>query len=333
MKKIRIVFFDTKPYDREFFDQANETFGFELAYFKSHLTPENSLLIQGAKAICLFVNDVVDQKMVSLLQDQGVEIVALRCAGYNNIDLNAVKEKMKVVRVPAYSPHAVAEHTAGLMLSLNRKIHRAYTRIRDNNFSIDGFLGFDLYGKTAGVIGTGQIGKEMIRILKGFGMHILAYDPFPDKGFEKNMGIQYVELPQLYQQSDIITLHCPLTPETHHLICAKALSQMKPNVMIINTSRGKLIDTQDLIDALKKKEIGSAGLDVYEEESQYFFEDLSGTIVPDDILSRLQTFPNVLMTSHQAFFTQEALSNIAEITLQNISDFFNNTPLKNEVKK
>jgi D-lactate dehydrogenase len=277
------------------------------------------------------VNDRVTPEIADALYENGVRLVALRAAGYNNIDLEAVYEKIHVVRVPSYSPHAVAEHAAALILCLNRKIHKAYYRTRDNNFNINGLLGFDLHGKTAGVIGTGQIGKIMIRILRGFGMRVLAYDLYPDEAFSRETGCQYAALPRLYAESDVISLHCPLTAETRHLVNAESLSRMKRGVMLINTGRGHLIDTQALIDALKNGKVGAAGLDVYEEESEYFFEDFSSTLITDDVLARLLSFHNVLITSHQGFFTREALRNIACTTLENIRDFFENKPLRNEI--
>ncbi|HOV15386.1 MAG TPA: 2-hydroxyacid dehydrogenase, partial [Spirochaetota bacterium] len=261
----------------------------------------------------------------------GIGLVALRCAGYNNVDLKEAFGNIHIVRVPAYSPYAVAEHAISLIMALNRKTHKAYNRTREGNFSINGLLGFDMFGKTAGVIGTGKIGKILINILKGFGMKILVYDLFPDTKFAKDENIEYCELDKIYKEADIISLHCPLSKETTHLINKESLSKMKPNVMIINTSRGHLIDTKALINALKDGKIGSAGLDVYEEESEYFFEDHSGNILNDDILARLLTFNNVLITSHQAFFTKEALKNICETTFNNIKDYFEGKNLVNEI--
>jgi len=263
--------------------------------------------------------------------DNKVQLVALRCAGYNNVDLKAAAEKLHVVRVPGYSPYAVAEHTAALMLSLNRKIHKAYYRTRDGNFSINGFLGYDLFGKTAGVIGTGKIGKCFISILKGFGMNVLAYDKFPDKEYAKAEKIKYVTLKELFSQSNVISLHCPLMPGTHHLIKKKSIDQMKDGVMLLNTGRGALVNTPDLLDGLKSGKIGAAGLDVYEEESSYFFEDLSASMISDDILARLLTLPNVLITSHQGFFTKEAITNIAQTTLGNIKEYFEHGHPVNEI--
>lgn len=330
-KNKSIALFDAKPYDREFFDAANSGYGYSIKYINNHLNEETVDLARGYDAICAFVNDVINAPVLEALHSYGIELIALRSAGYNNVDFEAAYGKVHVVRVPDYSPYAVAEHAAALMLSLNRKIHRAFNRTRDLNFNINGLLGWDIHGKTAGVIGTGKIGKEMIRILCGFGMKVLAYDVYPDPDFAGKAGFSYVELDTLYRESDLITLHCPLTKETFHMINADSISRMKDGVMIINTSRGHLIDTVALIDALKTGKIGSAGLDVYEEESAYFFEDYSTRIISDDVLARLLTFPNVLVTSHQGFFTREALVNITHVTLQNIADFFAGRELKNEV--
>jgi D-lactate dehydrogenase len=329
--KHRITFFDTKPYDREFFETANEKFGFQIKYYPSHLTTDNVALTQGSDAICVFVNDILTREIIDSLHRNHIQLIALRSAGYNNVDLKATFGKIHVVRVPAYSPQAVAEHAVALMLSLNRKTHRAYYRIRDNNFSINGFIGFDMHGKTVGVIGTGKIGRAVIEILEGFGMNVLANDPYPEENYAKQKQIKYVNLDTLYNASDIITLHCPLTPKNVHMINAKTISRMKDGVMIINTGRGKLINTVDLIEGLKSKKIGAAGLDVYEEEDEYFFEDFSHTAIEDDVLARLLTFPNVLITSHQGFFTKEALTNIANTTLENIRLFFEERKLPNEI--
>ncbi len=330
---MKITFFDTKPYDREYFDRANEEFGFELEYHRSLLRKESAVLAQGSEAVCIFVNDVADREAIEALASWGVKLIALRAAGFNNVDVNAAHEfGMQVCRVPAYSPYAVAEHAAALMLALNRKIHRAYWRTRDGDFSLHGLLGFDMHGKTAGVIGTGEIGRKVISILGGFGMDILAYDPYPNLDYERRAGFKYTMLDDLYARSDIVTLHCPLTPETRHMISGESISKMKPGVMLINTGRGQLIDTNALIEGLKEKRIGSAGLDVYEEESEYFYKDMSDRIIDDDTLARLLTFNNVIVTSHQGFFTKEALTNIARTTLRNIADFHKGKPLKNAVE-
>ncbi|MCX7987783.1 MAG: 2-hydroxyacid dehydrogenase [Bacteroidales bacterium] len=332
MSTFKIAFFDTKPYDKEVFDEVNRQYGFDIKYYKFHLTADNVLLTKGYDAIIIFVNDFVDESIANELYRNGIKLIALRCAGFNNVDLKAVKERIKVVRVPAYSPHAVAEHTVALMLTLNRKIHRAYFRTRDANFSLNGLLGFDMQNKTAGIIGTGKIGKVLAQILKGFEMNVLLYDKYPDEAWASKLGCSYVELDQLFRQSDIISLNCPLTKETEYIINREAIHKMKDGVMIINTGRGKLINTKHLIEGLKSGKIGSAGLDVYEEESKYFFEDLSDRVLTDDILARLLTFNNVIITSHQGFFTQEAIHNIAQVTLENIRNYIEGGPLINEVK-
>ena len=322
-----IAFFGTKPYDEASFNEKNKEFGFELRFFKGHLNRHNVLLTQGVHAVCIFVNDTADAEVIRTMAANGVKLLALRCAGYNNVDLKAAADNgVTVVRVPAYSPYAVAEYTVALMLSLNRKIPRASWRTRDGNFSLHGLLGFDMHGKTAGIIGTGKIAKILIHILKGFGMNILAYDLYPDYNFARENQIVYTTLDELYHSSDIISLHCK------YLINDYSISKMKDGVMIINTGRGQLIHTNALIEGLKNKKIGSAGLDVYEEESEYFYEDKSDRIIDDDVLARLLSFNNVIVTSHQAFFTREALANIAATTLENIRDFKNQKPLVNEVK-
>ena len=330
-RKINIAFFDAKAYDIESFNEINAKYDFNIKYFKFHLTPDNILLAQGYDAIVVFVNDTINADMIRRLKKFGIQLIALRSSGFNNIDLKASLNKITVVRVPAYSPHAIAEHTVALMLTLNRKIHRAYFRTRDANFALNGLLGFDMYGKTAGVIGTGRIGKALVKILAGFGMEVLVYDKFPDENFASESGAGYINLGELYRRSDIISLNCPLTKETEYMIDADAIGVMKKGVMLINTGRGKLIKTSDLIDGLKSGKIGSAGLDVYEEESHYFFEDLSDRVLADDVLARLLTFNNVIITSHQGFFTREALHNIAQTTLKNIDDFFSGRKLANEV--
>jgi D-lactate dehydrogenase len=326
----RIAFYDTKPYDEKSFNSRN-TEQYELTFFKTKLNEKTAALAKGYEVVCAFVNDEISPVTSDILYDGGVRLIVLRSAGYNNVNLKSVYGRIHVLRVPSYSPYAIAEHTAALMLSLNRKIHRAYSRTRDNNFSIDGFLGFDLNGRTAGVVGTGRIGRILIKILHGFGMNILAHDDWPDKDFAAQYNVKYVPLDELYAVSDIISLHCPLTPETHHMINEKSISKMKEGVMLINTGRGQLIDTSALIDALKSGHIGSAGLDVYEEEAEYFFEDFSSSMVEDDILARLLTFNNVLVTSHQAFFTEEALRNIADTTFFNVKQWLDGGNLDNEI--
>lgn len=329
MKKI--AFFDTKPYDKRSFDEVNKDFGFDIKYFKARLNKETVELTDGYDTVCAFVNDEVDKDVLEHLKEHKIDLIAMRCAGYNNVDLKYAYDRVHIMRVPSYSPYSVSEHAAALVLSLNRKTHRAFYRTRDGNFSIDGLMGFDLHGKTAGVIGTGKIGQVFIDIMKGFGMRILAYDLFPNESYAKEAGIEYADLKTLYSESDVISLHCPLTPETHYLIDDEAIEAMKPGVLLINTGRGLLINTKALINGLKKGKIGGAGLDVYEEEADYFFEDFSSETIGDDVLARLMTFPNVLITSHQGFFTKEALHNIAETTLQNIKDFFDDEVLTNEI--
>ncbi len=328
---VKVAFFDTKPYDRRYFETHNRDFSFDITFLQDHLNPTTAALTRDFDVVCAFVGDEMNREVIDVLHDHGVKLIALRSAGFNNVDLEAAYGKIHVVRVPAYSPQAVAEHAVTLMMTLNRKTHRAYYRVRDSNFSINGLIGFDMHGKTAGIVGTGKIGKAAIQILRGFGMRILAYDVYPDKDFAKECGCTYVDMETIYKESDIISLHCPLTPENVHMINRDTLSLMKNSVMIINTGRGKLIKTKDLIWALKAGLIGSAGLDVYEEESEYFFEDRSEEAINDDILARLLTFPNVMITSHQGFFTHEALTNITQTTLENIRLYFQNDELPNEV--
>ncbi len=317
---MKVAVFSTKPYDQHFFTEANENHQHELQFLESRLTINTYKLAADYPAVCAFVNDELNAGVLIRLAKQGVKLIALRSAGFNNVDLAAADELgLTVVRVPAYSPYAVAEHTLGLMLALNRKIHRAYNRVRDGNFNLEGFVGFDLRGKTVGIIGTGKIGRVLMQILHGMGCTLLAYDPYPHDE-AKHLGT-YVDLPTLFKESDVISLHCPLTPETHHIINSRALAQMKQGVMIINTSRGALIDTNAVIEGIKSGQVGYLGLDVYEEEDDLFFEDLSDQVIKDDNFSRLLTFPNVLITGHQAFFTREALHNIADTTLGNITTF------------
>lgn len=327
----KVAVFDAKPYDEAMFNKVNQKYGFELFFFKEHLDKHNVILASSCDAVCIFVNAIVDTYVIDKLCFYGVKLIALRCAGFNNVDIAAAAGKIKVVRVPEYSPHAIAEHTLALMLCLNRKVHRAFIRTRDGNFSLNGFQGFDMYGKTAGVIGTGKIGRTVVQILKGLGMNIIAYDLYPNESFAKEIGMKYATLDELYANSDVITLHCPLTKETEYLICDKSIEKMKDGVMIINTGRGKLIHTKHLIDGLVSRKVGYAGLDVYEEEGAYFYEDYSDSIMTDEILARLLSFNNVIVTSHQAFFTEEAMSNIAYTTMDNIKDFFEGKELQNEV--
>lgn len=327
----KIAVFDAKPYDQDTFEKVNQQFGYELVYHKEHLDKHNVILAGGADAVCIFVNADVDKYVIDKLCEMGVKLIALRCAGFNNVDIAYAAGKIKVVRVPDYSPHAIAEHTLALMLCLNRKVHRAFLRTRDWNFSLNGFLGFDMYEKTVGVIGTGKIGKIVIGVLKGLGMKILAYDLYPDHEFAAKNDIKYATLDEIYTNADVITLHCPLTKETEYMICEDSIAKMKDGVMIINTGRGKLIHTKHLIDGLISRKIGYAGLDVYEEEGAYFYEDCSDSVLTDDVLARLLSFNNVIVTSHQAFFTEEAMSNIANTTMNNVADFFAGKELKNEV--
>lgn len=330
---IKIAFFDAKSYDRDNFSKVNANFGYEIQYFKERLSMNTVSLTKGMDAVCIFVNAECDARVIARMAENGVKLIALRCAGFNNVDVRAAKQYgIRVVRVPAYSPHAVAEYAVTLMLTLNRKVYRSVYRTREGNFKLNGLLGFDMCGKTAGVIGMGRIAKELIKILRGFGMNILAYDLYPDEAFAREYNVKMVTLDELYEGSDIISLHCPLTEETKFLINNDSITKMKFGVMIINTGRGKLIKTEDLIDGLRTHQIGSAGLDVYEEEANYFYEDRSDKMIDDDKLALLLMMPNVIVTSHQAFFTREAIHNIALTTLQNIKDFEEGKDLVNEVK-
>ncbi len=331
MKKVKIAFFDAKSYDREFFDRANKEKKYSIKYFPNRLDPDTVGLTKDYNAAVCFVNDVLNKTVIEKLAENGIKLIALRSAGYNNVDFRAAYKKIHVMHVPAYSPNAVAEHAVGLMMSLNRKIHKAYYRTKDNNFSISGFVGFGMKGKTAGVIGTGKIGKEVIRILNGFGMDVKAYDKYPDREYASKNGYSYAGLDTVFRKSDIITLHSPLNKETKNIINKTAISKMKKGVMLINTGRGGLIDTKALIEGLKTNKVGYAGLDVYEEEDKYFFEDYSSRTVTDDVLARLLTFNNVLITSHQGFFTKEAMDKIAEDTLSNIEAFAKGKRLDNEI--
>ena len=328
---MKIAFFDAKSYDMESFSEVNENFGFKIKYFETKLNTDSALLTKGFDVVCVFVNDFVNEEVINILVNNGVKLIALRCAGFNNVDFKACHNKIKVVRVPQYSPYSVAEHTMGLMMALNRKIHKAYQRTKEANFTLNGLLGFDFYNKTAGIIGTGKISLILIKILKGFGVNVIAYDPFPKNELSIELNFTYVPLEEIYMKSDIISLHCPLNHETEYIINENTINKMKKGVMIINTGRGKLINTQDLINGLKSKKIGSAGLDVYEEEADYFFEDYSGEVLNDDTLARLLTFNNVIITSHQAFFTKEALNNIAETTLLSIKELKEGLKLSNEI--
>ena len=317
---MKIAFFSTKRYDERSFIEINADYGHDLTFFESRLTPGTASLASGFPAVCVFINDELGEETLRAISATGTKVIALRCAGFNNVNLDVAKElDITVVRVPAYSPYAVAEHAVGLIMTLNRKLYRAYNRVRDDNFSLDGLLGFDLHGKTVGVVGTGKIGQCFAQIMNGFGCKILAYDVRPNPVCEE-LGVEYVELPMLLTRSDIISLHCPLLPSTHHLINKDSLQHLRPGAMLINTSRGGLIDTKAVIEAIKSGRVGYFGIDVYEREGGIFFEDLSDTVIQDDIFQLLQSFPNVVITAHQAFFTKEALRNIADTTLSNIGD-------------
>jgi D-lactate dehydrogenase len=333
---MKVAVFNSHYYAREFYDQANRAANnpHELIYFETPLNSQTVILAEGYEAVSIFVNDQAGSDVLAVLARRGTKLIALRCAGYNNVDLKAAAELgIKVVRVPAYSPYAVAEHAVGLILMLNRKLHKAYNRVRDDNFTLDGLLGFDLYGCTVGVIGTGKIGLILAKILNGFGCHLLGYDAYPNDAFTELGDARYVELPELFAQSDIISLHCPLLPETHYIINREAIAQMKTGVMLINTSRGQLIDTEAAIEGIKSKKIGYFGLDVYEQEDELFFADWSQDIIQDDTFQLLQSFPNVVITAHQGFFTRNALSAIAKTTIANLSEFERGDPLHNEIKQ
>lgn len=323
MKKI--AFFDTKPYDKIWFDEYNDRF--ELDYFEGKLTPKTCKLVRGYDGVVAFVNDEIDKTVIDTMYEENIPVLAMRCSGYNNVDTKAAKGRVRILRVPSYSPHAVAEHAMALILTLNRKIHKAYIRTRDFNFSLNRLIGFDLYEKTVGVIGTGQIGRVFADICRGFGTRVIGYDRYP----AEDSGIDYVDLDTIFRESDIISLHCPLTKETHHMINKDSISMMKKGVYIINTSRGSLIESQALLDGLTSGKVGAAGLDVYEEESDLFYEDFSNIVVKDDILSILVSRPNVIITSHQAFLTEEALKSIADITLTNLREYFETGACKNEL--
>lgn len=321
----RIAFFDTKPYDKQYFDKFNNDY--EISYFEGKLNRRTAPITNGYDAVVAFVNDDIDADTINILADNGIKVLAMRCSGYSNVDLKAAKDKLTVVTVPAYSPYTVAEHTLALLLSLNRKIHKAYNRTRDFNFSLNGLTGFLLRGKTVGVIGTGKIGQAVMEVLSGFGVNILAYDPYP----VDDDSIHYVDLDYLFKNSDIITLHCPLTEKSHHILDKDAFDMMKDNVIIVNTSRGALIDTESLLHSLNTEKVAGAALDVYEEESDFFFEDFSGMVINDDMLSLLIAHPHVLMTAHQAFLTDDALETIAKTTYNNIDDVISGIKCKNEV--
>ena len=329
---MKVVFFSSKAYDQQFFSKTNKEHEHELKFLEVSLNESTAVLAKGHEVVCIFVNDVANKKVLQVLAEQGIKLVALRCAGFNNVDLNMAGELgIKVVRVPAYSPHSVAEHTVALILTLNRKTHRAYNRVKEGNFALNGLMGFDLHGRTIGIIGLGKIGLVTAKILKGFGCRVLGYD-ITEHEEAQEIGIEFSDLDTLYKESDIISLHCPLTPQTYHMISDESISKMKDGVMIINTSRGATIDTRAVIKGLKSEKIAYLGLDVYEEEADLFFEDLSDKVIKDDVFMRLLSFNNVLITGHQAFFTTDAMQAIASVTLQNITDFEQQKPLENGVK-
>ena len=331
MEKTKIIFFDIKDYDKEFFKKYEKDYNFEMTFLKVRLTEETANLTKGYDVVCGFANDNINKETIDIMAKNGIKLLAMRCAGFNNVSLKDVNERFKVVRVPAYSPHAIAEYTVGLILAVNRKINKAYVRTREGNFSINGLMGIDLYEKTAGIIGTGKIGQILIKILRGFDMKVIAYDLFPNQKVADELGFEYVSLDELYANSDIISLNCPLTKDTQYMINRRSMLKMKDGVILVNTGRGMLIDSADLVEALKEKKIGAVALDVYEEEENYFFEDKSNQVIEDDILGRLLSFYNVLITSHQAYFTKEAVDAITVTTLNNIKDFIEGKPLVNEV--
>lgn len=328
---MRIAFFDTKPYDKESFQAASSGKDITIKYFETKLNEDTVGLAKGFDAVCVFVNDTVNKEVIDRLCELGVGVVALRCAGFNNVDMKYAFGKVHVLRVPAYSPYAVAEHAMAMLLTSIRRIHKAYIRTKDFNFSLSGMTGFDLYGKTVGIIGTGKIGRVFIDICRGFGMKVLAYDKFPADGLADGENIKYVSTDELFANSDIISLHCPLNDETYHIIDENSIEKCKKGVVIINTSRGALVDAEALLNGIKSRQVGAACLDVYEEESELFFEDYSGHIVEDDTLARLISMPNVIVTSHQAFLTKEALSNIADTTISNLENFFEKGQCPNEL--
>ncbi len=326
--KIKVAFFDAKDYDIASFDKANRSGDLKIKYFETKLDEDTVKLAKGYDVVCVFVNDTVNEKVINSLAKKGVKLIALRCAGFNNVDVAHAAGKIGVVRVPAYSPYAVAEHAAALLLTSIRRIHKSYIRTKDFNFSLNGLMGFDLHGKTVGVVGTGKIGRVFIDICRGFGMNVIAYDKFP----AKDADYDYVDLKEIWKKSDIISFHCPLTEETYHMVDAASIKNMKKGVVLVNTSRGALIDAEALLEGIRKRHIGAACLDVYEEEASVFFEDRSGHIFEDDTLARLISMPNVIVTSHQAFLTEEALTNIANTTINNINEFLKKGSCVNEVK-
>lgn len=331
MKKTKILFYDMKDYDIEFFTKYGKNYNFEMKFLKVKLSEETAYLSRGYDVVSAFTNDDINKNTIDILAKNNIKLLAMRCAGFNNVSLKDIKNRFQVVRVPAYSPYSIAEYTVAMILAINRKVHKAYIRTREGNFSINGLMGFDLYNKTVGIIGAGKIAQILIKILKGFGTNIIAYDPFPNYEVAKELGFEFVDLDTIYEKSDIISLNCPLTKDTKYMINRTSINKMKDGVILVNTGRGMLIDSVDLVEGLKDKKIGAAALDVYEEEEEYFFEDKSSQVIQDDILGRLLSFHNVLITSHQAFFTKEAVEAITVTTLENIKDFIENKPLKNIV--
>lgn len=329
---IKIAFFDTKDYDREMFDKYNSEYNYEITYFKTKLNEETAVLATGFDVVCIFVNDSANKVVLEKLKSLGVKLIALRCAGYNNVEISHLPSGLGVVRVPAYSPYAVAEHTAGLLLALDRKVYKSYQRTKKYNFSLDGLLGFDIHGKTVGVIGTGKIGKVFINIMNGFGANVIAYDVYQDKKAEEELNFKYTTLDEIYKNADIISLHCPLTEENHNMINKDSIAKMKKGVILLNTSRGKLINAKDLVDCLEKGMIGGVGLDVFEDEEEYFLNDMSNSYIRDAELSILLSMPNVVITAHQAFFTKEALEKIVSTTLSNIKEYIETGKCKNIVE-
>lgn len=329
---VKIAFFDTKEYDRKMFDKYNKNYNYEITYFKTKLNEETAVLATGFDVVCIFVNDTANEEVLIKLKDLGVKLIALRCAGYNNVEISKLPSSLSVVRVPAYSPYAVAEHTVGLLLALDRKVYKSYQRTKKYNFSLDGLLGFDIHGKTIGVIGTGKIGKIFIKIMKGFGANVLAYDVYKDEQSAKELDYTYTTLDEIYKNSDIISLHCPLTDENHNMINEETMLKMKKGVILLNTSRGKLINAKDLVKCLEKGHIGGVGLDVFEDEEEYFLNDMSNSYIRDAELSILLSMPNVVITAHQAFFTKEALEKIVSTTFSNIEEFIKTGDCRNIVK-
>ncbi|MBL0011688.1 MAG: 2-hydroxyacid dehydrogenase [Nitrosomonas sp.] len=329
---MKVAVFSAKCYDRNFLNAANAAAGHQLAYFDVPLDLDTVALAVGYDAVCIFVNDKADADVLKALAGGGARLVALRCTGFNNVDLKAAAQfGLKVARVVSYSPYSVAEHAVALLLAINRKIHRAYNRTRDSNFALDGLMGFDLHGKTVAVVGTGKIGRVFARIMLGFGCEVIGYDKYPSPEFEI-FGARYAEPREIGARADIISLHCPLTPETHHIVNADTLARVKRGALLVNTSRGGLVDTEAAIEALKSKQLGGLAIDVYEQEADLFFRDLSSTIIPDDVLQRLISFPNVIVTGHQAFFTQEAIATISKTTINSVTEFATGQPLSNEIK-